>query len=285
MSESEGTNPAYVDGLQAGLREAECSVGAATPPALAGLVPATPETPSGGFVELWDAFSLKLTNTKAKARAAYDKLAPEASLHATIVGAAARLHAHYEEHATERRYRIQLQNWITARGWEDDLPIVYSNGKSAAIAKVRGSAKPAQRYDEADRGERSRAEAPEPAEDGEMGRRRSSTVDAAEAAEHERKLSGTAIEIGVPRGVSVTIVSSAVVSRGDDTWLELKTNRGDVALLIEGHREALQEAGQAHLMRLTIACGNFDDSAELHGKSFMIARDTFAALSELEDAA
>ncbi|MGY4428268.1 hypothetical protein ACVWWO_000745 [Bradyrhizobium sp. F1.13.1] len=279
VSESEGTNPAYVDGLQAGLREAECSVGAATPPALAGLEPATPETPPGGFVELWDVFNLKLTNSKEKARAAYDRLAPDAGLHATMVEAAARLHAHYEEHGTGRQYRIQCHNWIKARGWEDDLPIVYADAKSAAIAKVRGSAKPVQRYDEADRSVRPGAKAPEPAEEGEMGRRRSSTIDAAEAAEHERKLSAAAIEIGVPRGASVTIVSSAVVSRGDDTWLELKTNRGDVAVLIEGPNEAIQAEGQEHLGRLCSACG-FDkigDSSDLHGKSFIVDRGTFFA--------
>ncbi|UPJ69870.1 hypothetical protein [Bradyrhizobium sp. 187] len=286
VSESEGTNPAYVDGLQAGLREAECSVGAATPPALAGLEPATPETPPGGFVELWDAFSLKLTNTKAKARAAYDKLAPEASLHATIVGAAARLHAHYEEHAIERRYRIQLQNWITARGWEDDLPVVYSNAKSAAIAKLRGSAKPVQRYDEADRSVRPKAEPPELAEEDDMGRRRSSTVDAAEAAEHDRKLSGAAIEISVPSGVPLTVVSTAVEKRGGDTWMALQTDRGRVAVLVEGSNAPLQDAGQEHLQRLAYACGvdAINDPAELHGTSFMIALSTFAALPEREAA-
>jgi hypothetical protein len=154
VSESGGTNPAYVDGLQAGLREAESSVGAATPPASAGpagaVPPGTPpgsasatvpDAPANGFAEIWDAFNLKLTNTKTRARAAYDKLSPDAGLHATMVEAAARLHAHYEEHSTERRYRIQCHNWINARGWEDDLPIVYADAKSAAISKVRGSAK------------------------------------------------------------------------------------------------------------------------------------------------
>ncbi|MCK1517111.1 hypothetical protein IVB22_32335 [Bradyrhizobium sp. 190] len=152
MSESGGTNPAYVDGLQAGLREAESSVGAATPPHAAGLSAASGETPPGresapnspadSFTELWNAFNLKLTNTKPKAKAAYEKLSPDAGLHAAMVEAAARLHAHYEEHATERRYRIQCHNWINARGWEDDLPIVYADAKGAAISKTRGSAKP-----------------------------------------------------------------------------------------------------------------------------------------------
>jgi hypothetical protein len=101
------------------------------------------ETPPGResapFMELWKAFNLKLTNTKQKAKAAYEKLSPDGDLHATMVEAAARLHAHYEQHNTERRYRIQCHSWINARGWEDDLPIVYTDAKSAAIA--RGAAR------------------------------------------------------------------------------------------------------------------------------------------------
>ncbi|MDE5459832.1 hypothetical protein [Bradyrhizobium sp. CSS354] len=170
----------------------------------------------------------------------------------------------------------------------------YIAGRAAAWA---ASAKPGQRrmplekwlasekYDEADRSVRPRAEAPEPAEEGDMGRRRSNTVDAAEAAEHERKVSGAAIEISVPRGVPLTVVSSVEVARGGDRWLEMQTDRGRVAVLTQGSNASLQDAGQEHLMRLTIACGDFDDPAELHGKSFMIARDTFAAVPEVQDAA
>jgi hypothetical protein len=92
-------------------------------------------------MELWKAFNLKLTNTKQKAKAAYEKLSPDGDLHAAMVEGAVRLHAHYEENNIERRYRIQCHNWINARGWEDDLPIVYADAKSAAIAKTRGSSK------------------------------------------------------------------------------------------------------------------------------------------------
>ncbi|WP_339033796.1 hypothetical protein WHZ78_18470 [Bradyrhizobium symbiodeficiens] len=166
----------------------------------------------------------------------------------------------------------------------------YIASRAAAWA---ASAKPGQRrmplekwlasekYDEADRSVRPRAEAPEPAEEGEMVRRRSSTVDATEAAEHERKLSGAAIEISVPRGVPLTVANAWAEVRQDGRWLVLDTDGGRVAVLTEAARADLQDAGQEHLMRLACACDvAIDDPAELLGKSFIIARDTFAALSE-----
>lgn len=145
----------------------------------------------------------------------------------------------------------------------------------------------AEKYDEADRSVRPKAEAeqPELAEEDDMGRRRSSSVDAAEAAEHDRKLSGAAIEINVPRGVPLTVVSSAVEKRGGDTWMAVQTDRGRVAVLCEGGNAPLQDAGQEHLRRLAYACDvTIDDPAVLLGKSFMIARGTFAALPDREAA-
>ncbi|UFW82872.1 hypothetical protein BjapCC829_23065 [Bradyrhizobium barranii] len=140
----------------------------------------------------------------------------------------------------------------------------------------------AEKYDEADRSVRPKAEAPKLDEEGEMGRRRSNAVDAAEAAEHDRKIRGAAIEISVPRGVPLTVVSSAVEKRDDDTWLAIQTDHGLVAILLEGRDAASQEAGQAHLGRLTTACGirDIDDSSDLHGKVFMVVGDTFAAVTE-----
>ncbi|WP_212497667.1 hypothetical protein, partial [Bradyrhizobium liaoningense] len=116
--------------------------------------------------------------------------------------------------------------------------------------------------------------------------RRSNTVDATEAAEHDRKIRKAAIEISVPRGVPLMVVSTAVERRGDDTWLEIQTDRGGVAVLLERHSATLQEAGQAHFGRLTTACGvrALDDSSELHGKLFMIVGDTIAGLVEMDAA-
>ncbi|MCK1379585.1 hypothetical protein IVB33_18890, partial [Bradyrhizobium sp. 24] len=144
----------------------------------------------------------------------------------------------------------------------------------------------AEKYDEADRSVKPKAEAPELDEEGQLARRRSNAIDAAQAAEHDRKLSGAAIEIGVPRGVLLTILSAAEERRGDETWLEMQTAQGRVAILIEGSNALLQDAGQAHLNQLTEACGlgTINDAAELHGKSFMVVGDTFAAISE-KDAA
>ncbi|MGY3111125.1 hypothetical protein ACVWW7_007752 [Bradyrhizobium sp. LM6.9] len=144
----------------------------------------------------------------------------------------------------------------------------------------------AEKYDEADRSVRPKAEPPELAEEDDMGRRRSSTVDAAEAAEHDRKLSGAAIEISVPPGVPLTVVSTAVERRGGDTWMALQTDHGRVAVLVEGSNAPIQDAGQEHLRRLAYACGvdTIGDPAELHGTSFMITRGTFAALPNREAA-
>ncbi|MBR0948070.1 hypothetical protein ABIF65_010867 [Bradyrhizobium japonicum] len=144
----------------------------------------------------------------------------------------------------------------------------------------------AEKYDEADRSVKPKAEASEQKEEQEVSRRRSNTVDATEAAEHDRKIRKAAIEISVPRGVPLMVVSTAVERRGDDTWLEIQTDRGGVAVLLERHSATLQEAGQAHFGRLTTACGvrALDDSSELHGKLFMIVGDTIAGLVEMDAA-
>ncbi|MCK1544010.1 hypothetical protein IVB12_19115 [Bradyrhizobium sp. 179] len=112
--------------------------------------------------------------------------------------------------------------------------------------------------------------------------RKKHVPDHAAIAEAARALRQSAIEYDVPRGVPLTVVSSAVERRGDDTWMALQTDRGRVAVLVEGSNAPLQDAGQAHLDQLTTACGigAINDSLDLHGKSFMIARDTFAALPE-----
>lgn len=254
VSESGGTNPAYVDGLQAGLREAECSVGAATPPHAAGLSAASGETPPGreratdldapaeGFAELWDAFDLKLTNTKPKANAAYGKLAPDPVLHVKMIEAAARLHAHYEEHGIERRYRIQCHNWINARGWEDDLPIVYADAKSAAIAKVRGSAKPI-------------------------------------------KASSTTSTIAKPAvRTTARITSADLVKAGSTTELRITARDRDGfeherTIVLEHEDMETQFEGQRQFASLVHAAGleQIDDSADLLGRTVIITEDGFTA--------
>ncbi|WP_338688653.1 hypothetical protein V5279_24385 [Bradyrhizobium sp. 26S5] len=130
----------------------------------------------------------------------------------------------------------------------------------------------AEKYDEADRTVRPTAKPPELDEEGEVARRRDSTFDATEAAERARRIQRSAIEIAVPRRVPLIVVSSALESRDEGTWLEMQTDHGRVAVLLEGRDAATQEAGQAHFGRLTAACGinEIDDSAELHGKPFMV---------------
>lgn len=253
VSESGGTNPAYVNGLQAGLREAESSVAAATPPHAAGLAPASgetppgresvPDTPAGGFPELWDAFSLKLTNTKPKARAAYERLAPNAGLHASMVEAAARLHAHYEEHNTERRYRIQCHNWINASGWEDDLPIVYADAKSAAISKVRGKAKPA-----------------------------------------DKPTGKATMPAKAAKRITARVTSAEVVTEEGGGELRITATDCDGLaheriITLEHHDAETQSEGQRQLAKLVHAAGlqHIEDSAELLGRTIILTDDGYAA--------
>jgi hypothetical protein len=131
------------------------SAAPASPPHAAGLVPASGGAPqgrasdtvpaadtlAGGFDELWEAYRFK--HDRAKAKAAYGKLSPDANLHAKLIAEAARWHAHYEGNNTEPRWRVRLHNWIGGEKYLEDVPQVYSDAKSAAISKTRGSAKPA----------------------------------------------------------------------------------------------------------------------------------------------
>jgi hypothetical protein len=146
----------------------------------------------------------------------------------------------------------------------------------------------AEKYDEADRSVRPRAKPLRPDEypdeyqdEGDDVPKRTSATASTEIAEYARKIQRSAIEIDVPRGVPLTVMASAVESRDGDKWLEMQTDHGRVAVLLEGYNEALQRAGQAHFNLLTAACGlgEVNDSGDLHGKPFMVVGDTFAAVS------
>ncbi|MBH5371432.1 hypothetical protein [Bradyrhizobium glycinis] len=149
----------------------------------------------------------------------------------------------------------------------------------------------AEKYDEADRSVKLKAKSavPDeyPDEEPEVARRRTDADTAAEAAERARTIRKSAIQIDVPRGVPLTVVASAIQKRGEDTWLALVTDQGNVGLMIEGSRQEQQAEGQAHLMRLGHACGLDEvyDSAELHGRPFMVVGDSFAPVDAEEQAA
>lgn len=89
------------------------------------------------FEEFWRAYPKKLK--KAKARAAYEKIAPDADLHTRIVEKASELASHHKNHGTESRWIKEPANWLAGEGWDEDLPSVYDDPKDAAIAKKRAS--------------------------------------------------------------------------------------------------------------------------------------------------
>jgi hypothetical protein len=144
----------------------------------------------------------------------------------------------------------------------------------------------AEKYDEADRSGRQSTvaaleEEPDHEEEVAVGRKRDS-VDAAQAAEDARAVRRAAIEIHAPRNVPLTVMDAHLEQRSDGTWLMLKTDRGDVAVLVEGGtgRAAEQEEGQAHLGRLADACGiKISEPEDLCGKTFMMVDDTFVSVA------
>jgi hypothetical protein len=94
-----------------------------------------PETQPVRFEELWAAFPRK--HHRAKAKAAYDKLAPNDALHADLVAAATALAAHHEKNGTEKKWWKHLHTWIEQERYLEDLPEPYENPKEAAIARSR----------------------------------------------------------------------------------------------------------------------------------------------------
>jgi hypothetical protein len=88
-----------------------------------------------GFEELWIIWPRK--HDIAKARTAYKALAPDATLHATLVTKATQWAAHYEQEAVEKRYWKHLHNWLGQERYLEDPPEPYEDPKEAAIARKR----------------------------------------------------------------------------------------------------------------------------------------------------
>ncbi|SDC02632.1 hypothetical protein SAMN05216337_100157 [Bradyrhizobium brasilense] len=205
---------------------------------------------AGGFERIWCAYG-RLGNKQASKRAFEAIAAPDVDHIASRAAA-------WAASAKPGQRRMPLEKWLAA-----------------------------EKYDEADRSVRPRAK-PEPDEypdeyqDEEVEVARRITASAsAEIAEQRRRIERSAVEIAVPRNVSLIVVSSSVQERNGDKWMEMQTDQGRVAVLLEGRNEALQRAGQDHFNLLSAACGldGIEDSAELHGKSFMVVEGTFAAVS------
>jgi hypothetical protein len=128
--------PAYRPAVQ---EVEDGSDGAATPPLADGLAATAAETPPGGFEGFWNSYAHKQKRDKAKT--AWAKLDPSPDLVATIIAEAGRWAEHYAKHNVEPRWRVLPHNWLAGEGWLQDLPIIHTDAKSAAISKVRGSAK------------------------------------------------------------------------------------------------------------------------------------------------
>jgi hypothetical protein len=117
--------------------------GAASPPPSPGAFgPATavpPRDPVLGFDELWAVWWNRTQRPKAKA--AYQKLNPDEALHAELVAAAQAWTDHYRDNDVEKKWCPMLHNWLAGERWLEDVPAVYEDPKSAAIANKRGRGK------------------------------------------------------------------------------------------------------------------------------------------------
>ncbi|KQW23115.1 hypothetical protein ASC80_07365 [Afipia sp. Root123D2] len=209
------------------------SDGAATPPLADGLAATAAETPPG-FESFWNSYAHKQKRKDAKA--AWGKLVPDAELAATIVSEAGRWAAHYVEHNVEPRWRVLPHNWLAGENWLQDLPIIHTDAKSAAISKTRGSGK---------------ANAPTKAKAGKLSKATHAF------AEGETLL--TIIKADVVKGAAS---STLAIVATDETGVEYNHTT-----FLEHHNSDTQEAGQRELGDIVRAAGlsEIEDSKVLHG--------------------
>jgi predicted transcriptional regulator len=93
-------------------------------PPLAGLAAAKAEpAKDGGFEELWKAY--RCPKGKAEARTAYNKLAPDADLHAAIVAAARQWLSSWASQDKADAARFTLAKWIEREEYECEPPTGY----------------------------------------------------------------------------------------------------------------------------------------------------------------
>ncbi|MET4804606.1 hypothetical protein [Bradyrhizobium sp. LB11.1] len=243
--------PAYRPAVQ----EVESSSdGAATPPPPGDGLAATPagETPpgaratvpnsqAGGFDELWAAYGFK--HDRAKAKAAYGKLDPSPELHAELCAGAAAWADHYETNNTEPRWRVRLHNWIGGEKYLEDVPQVYTDAKSAAISKVRGSARPVSQK-------------------------------SAERAKPRPPAAPITARVGSSAIVKVGNGSELRFTATDANGVEHER-----AIVLEHDDMETQFAGQKLFAGLVRAAGleQVEDSSELHGRTIVITGDGFIA--------
>ena len=218
----------------------EREIDSATP--AGGAVPASADgAPEAvGFGEFWRAYPAgkRVSAQKPKARAAWEKLAPDAGLRALIVAKAEELAEHHTRHGTELRWIKTPANWLSEAGWEDDLPAVYAKSKAEA-----GTPKP-------------KAEAvatkPKPS-------KASNDNRAAERQWRQLTINGATVDKHDKGSVLVLALLA-----DDGTTITEK-------IICEDASEDVQRIGQKQLGRLQTAIGieDLDDERQLLGLSFL----------------
>lgn len=99
----------------------ECTAPVA-PPA-DGLMATAAGTAQEWFEDVWKAYDHR--QRKADARAAYNKLSPDADLHATIVAGATAWRASWAAQGNANAPRFTLAKWLEREEWECDPPTSY----------------------------------------------------------------------------------------------------------------------------------------------------------------
>ena len=95
-------------------------------PPLAPLERAKAETAQGGFEELWKTYFPKRgQGDKKNARAAYEKLAPDAGLHANLVESASAWFEAWAAQGKPDAPRKHLDTWLTDEHYECDPPTAF----------------------------------------------------------------------------------------------------------------------------------------------------------------
>lgn len=178
---------------------------------------------------------------KPKARAAWDKLAPDADMAERIVDAAGRWAEHYQANPVDKKWIPAPANWLAGERFDEDLPSVYVDAKEAAIAKAKDKPKkPAVAVND------NAAPAPKRvAKHVEIDH-----VEIIEKASDDKVMRLYLIEPGTTDGAVDGVPA------------------GILEIVIESPSIKKQEEGQERLQRLATACGVYDvdsvDSLDLH---------------------
>lgn len=202
-------------------------------------VPAAARVP-GGFDEFWAIFPKKLKFDRT--RAAYEKLAPDAALHAQIIEKAKQLAAHHAEHGTDFKWIKEPANWLAGKCWKEDMPAVY--GKPEAVASKPKPSQPASA-----RKPKAKPTVPKASNDNLPAARTS----------WQRVEIVKSVVIDVPGG---NALRATIHGEGGTEVIE--------TINLESQKHEVQDAGQRQFSALRTAVGvdDIEDSAELHNRPF-----------------